>query len=53
MTLIFNLQKRNISNVTFFELPCLDWCRFENSKIFRQLTAYLEELEKQEIFFDK
>ena len=32
-----------------FGLPYLDWCRFENSEIFRQLTAYLEELEKQEI----
>lgn len=32
-----------------FELPYLDWCRFENSEIFCQLTAYLEELEKQEI----
>ncbi|GEM_PF-2820076 len=32
-----------------FELPYLDWCRFENSEIFRKLTAYLEELEKQEI----
>lgn len=25
-----------------FELPYLDWCRFENSELFRNLTAYLE-----------
>ena len=30
-----------------FELPYLDWCRFQKSKLFRDLTAYLEELEKQ------
>lgn len=32
-----------------FELPYLDWCRFEKSEIFRCLTSYLEELEKQGI----
>ena len=32
-----------------FELPYLDWCRFENSELFHQLTAYLEGLEKQNI----
>lgn len=29
-----------------FELPYLDWCRFQRSKLFHDLTAYLEELEK-------
>lgn len=32
-----------------FELPYLDWCRFEKSDIYRCLTSYLEELEKQNI----
>ena len=32
-----------------FELPYLDWCRFEKSDVFRQLVAYLEELEMREI----
>lgn len=31
-----------------FELPYLDWCRFERSELYQNLTAYLEELEKQE-----
>lgn len=32
-----------------FELPRLDWCRFERSDLYRNLTAYLEGLQKQEI----
>lgn len=32
-----------------FELPYLDWCRFEKSELFHRLTEYLEELQKQEI----
>lgn len=32
-----------------FELPYLDWCRFEKSELFRCLTSYLEELETPEI----
>ena len=32
-----------------FELPYLDWCRFQNSELFRSLTSYLEGLEKQGI----
>ena len=32
-----------------FELPYLDWCRFEKSELFHSLTTYLEELKKQEI----
>lgn len=32
-----------------FELPYLDWCRFEKSDLFRCLTEYLEELQTQEI----
>ena len=32
-----------------FELPYLDWCRFQNSELFHDLTAYLEGLEKQDI----
>ena len=32
-----------------FEMPYLDWCRFEKSKIFRSLVKYLSELEKKEI----
>ena len=30
-----------------FELPYLDWCRFEKSELFLNLTQYLEELGKQ------
>lgn len=30
-----------------FELPYHDWCRFEKSELFRHLTEFLEELEKQ------
>lgn len=30
-----------------FELPYLDWCRFERSDVFHQLTEYLEGLKKQ------
>lgn len=33
----------------YFELPCLDWCRFEKSDVYRCLISYLEELEKQNI----
>lgn len=29
-----------------FELPYLDWCRFENSALYRDLIAYLLELQK-------
>lgn len=32
-----------------FELPYLDWCRFENSELFLDLKSYLEELQKQQI----
>lgn len=32
-----------------FELPYLDWCRFENSELFQNLKSYLEGLQKQEI----
>lgn len=32
-----------------FELPYLDWCRFEKSELFRHLTKYLEELQTQDI----
>ena len=32
-----------------FELPYLDWCRFENSELFQNLKSYLEELQKQYI----
>ncbi len=32
-----------------FELPYLDWCRFEKSEVFQNLTAYLEELERQDL----
>lgn len=32
-----------------FELPYLDWCRFEKSDLYRALTEYLEGLKKQEI----
>lgn len=32
-----------------FELPYLDWCRFEKSELFHRLTNYLEELETTEI----
>ncbi len=32
-----------------FELPYLDWCRFEKSDVFHRLVAYLEELEMREI----
>ena len=32
-----------------FELPYLDWCRFERSELFRHLTKYLEELQTQDI----
>lgn len=28
-----------------FELPYLDWCRFQKSQLFLDLTKYLEELE--------
>lgn len=28
-----------------FELPYLDWCRFQKSQLFHDLTKYLEELE--------
>ena len=28
-----------------FELPYLDWCRFQKSQLFHDLTEYLEELE--------
>lgn len=31
-----------------FELPYLDWCRFEKSELFRHLTKYLEELQNQD-----
>lgn len=31
-----------------FELPYLDWCKFEKSELFQDLTKYLLELEKQE-----
>ena len=32
-----------------FELPYLDWCRFENSELFQNLKSYLEELQTQDI----
>lgn len=32
-----------------FQLPYLDWCRFENSSVYQNLIKYLEELEKQSI----
>lgn len=32
-----------------FELPYLDWCRFEKSELFRDLTDYFKELQKQNI----
>ena len=32
-----------------FQLPILDWCRFENSDVGKNLIRYLEELEKQSI----
>ena len=32
-----------------FELPYLDWCRFEKSELFRSLTAYFQELQRQQI----
>ena len=32
-----------------FELPYLDWCRFERSELFRALTLYLEELQNRDI----
>lgn len=28
-----------------FELPYLDWCRFQKSQLFHDLTEYLEALE--------
>lgn len=36
-----------------FELPYLDWCRFEKTELFQSLTKYLEELEKQNNFRKK
>ena len=30
-----------------FELPYFDWCRFKKSELFRRLTEFLEESEKQ------
>ena len=30
-----------------FEMPYLDWCRFEKSEIFQGLKKYLEELQRQ------
>ena len=30
----------------YFELPCLDWCRFEKSDIYHCLTNYLKEMAK-------
>jgi len=32
-----------------FELPYLDWCRFEKSDVFHQLVKYLEELEMPDV----
>ena len=32
-----------------FELPYLDWCKFEKSELFHVLTKYLEKLQKQNI----
>ena len=31
-----------------FELPYLNWCRFENSNLYRNLIAYLSELQREE-----
>lgn len=36
-----------------FELPYLDWCRFEKSELFHLLTNYLEELQNQGIRTEK
>lgn len=36
-----------------FELPYLDWCRFEKSKLFQNLISYLEELQRQNIPIQK
>ena len=36
-----------------FELPYLDWCRFEKSELFHLLTNYLEELQNQGIQIEK
>lgn len=35
--------------IMLFELPYLDWCRFEQSDLYHSLTEYLEGLKKQEI----
>ncbi len=32
-----------------FELPYLEWCRFEKSKLCQDLISYLSELQKQEL----
>lgn len=45
---ISGLERPWIARMSF-ELPYLDWCRFERSEIFQSLINYLEELEKQDI----
>lgn len=32
-----------------FELPYLDWCRFQKSQLFHDLTEYLEEKENKKL----
>lgn len=49
---IINIEDRSILGYPrvvrmSFELPYLDWCRFENSELFHNLKSYLEELQKQ------
>ena len=51
---IINIEDRSIIGQPrvvrmSFELPYLDWCRFENSELFQNLKSYLEELQTQDI----
>lgn len=51
MYIIHDIMKSGYPHVVTmsFELPYLDWCRFEQSDLYRSLIKYLEELKKQEI----
>ena len=48
---IHDIKKLGCPHVVImsFELPYLDWCRFEQSDLYHSLTEYLEGLKKQEI----